>query len=382
MGSLRLFLAILVVLAHARNLAPFPFFPGLPVPWYDAIWVFYCFSGFYMALILNLKYTKGYTLYFYANRWLRIWPMYLGALLFLGILVLKTGVVCSMTCIDVHFLGRMLTFLPEGWRAAIIGSNLFLFGLDAQWALDFPLPLAGESQEFVRLALYDKFNTNGPYFSLISPAWTIGVELLFYAMAPFIVRSLKKTIIATVFFAAIHLWLGLGSLYFSFFFAPSVLAFFFIGALTWHIAHRLPNFVTNRRWQIATFLWCYAWWLLADFNSGNDPAAPLNLYSYATVIGILPLFPVLLHLTSRSRIDRFFADYSYPLFILHGPIFIYALWAKPVPEGWPLTLFILSTSLVAGLIGYWLIERPVSHWRRKWTEEKVSQRAAKGRMAG
>jgi hypothetical protein len=142
------------------DIAPFPFIPGIPVPWYEAVWVFYCFSGFYMALILNLKYTEGHTLFFYANRWLRIWPMYLGSLLLLGAFVYKTGVVCSMTCIDVHLFGRMLTFLPEGWRAAIIGSNLFLFGLDAQWALDFPLPVAGESQEFVRLALYDKFNTN------------------------------------------------------------------------------------------------------------------------------------------------------------------------------------------------------------------------------
>src|SRR3954451_14766869 len=69
MGSLRLYLALSVVLAHF----------GIPLgfPTSDvAVQSFFVISGFYMALVLNEKYGPGCYWLFISNRLLRLWPTY------------------------------------------------------------------------------------------------------------------------------------------------------------------------------------------------------------------------------------------------------------------------------------------------------------------
>src|SRR3954451_18121971 len=72
MGMLRLFLALCVVSQHTKN----PFRVKL-LDAGSAVFVFFVISGFYMAMILNEKYTgHGANRTFYWNRVLRLWPAY------------------------------------------------------------------------------------------------------------------------------------------------------------------------------------------------------------------------------------------------------------------------------------------------------------------
>lgn len=363
MGSLRLILALIVVLYHARKMEAFPHVPGLPIPdGYEALSIFFMMSGFYMALVLTEKYPRGPgpTLLFYANRWLRIWPVYLAALGLLAIFVLKTGVICSMACVDVSYLQQLLLLLPTLWLGVIIFSNIFMLGLDWQWSARF------DEQGLHYKAWPDSYN-NGPLFTLITPAWSLATELVFYLLAPFLVRKWWIALAVMAASLAVHWHYGEARQLELFFFPPSVYALFMAGALAYHVTRRFPGWVHARRNQILALLWCFACWQLSHYLKPLDPTPPLGAHTYLKLIGFLPLMPVLFQLTARSRIDRFLADLSYPFFMFHGPIFVYSLWAPPVPEGWMLTTFIVVTSLLAGLVGWALVEYPVARWRERWT---------------
>jgi peptidoglycan/LPS O-acetylase OafA/YrhL len=78
MGTIRLLLALSVVIAHAV-----PLFGLTLVGGKLAVQSFFVISGFYMSLILSEKYPSGVagTWLFYGNRFLRIYPLYWIALL-------------------------------------------------------------------------------------------------------------------------------------------------------------------------------------------------------------------------------------------------------------------------------------------------------------
>ena len=72
MGSLRLLLAISVLIAHSGPISGFSLIGGI-----EAVEIFFIISGFYMALILNTKYVGVNSYYlFITNRFLRIFPTY------------------------------------------------------------------------------------------------------------------------------------------------------------------------------------------------------------------------------------------------------------------------------------------------------------------
>ena len=73
MGLLRLLLAVSIILTHS-----FPLFGYKELDGIRAVEGFFVISGFYMALILNEKYTgknRSYFLYL-SNRLVRIYPVY------------------------------------------------------------------------------------------------------------------------------------------------------------------------------------------------------------------------------------------------------------------------------------------------------------------
>jgi len=74
MGTLRLLLALSVVAAHCGAIAGLRFVGG-PM----AVQAFFIRSGFFMALILNEKYTGNNNSYwlFISNRFFRRYPFYL-----------------------------------------------------------------------------------------------------------------------------------------------------------------------------------------------------------------------------------------------------------------------------------------------------------------
>ena len=200
MGTLRFLLAISVVFFHFNELE------GRMVGGSMAVQSFYIISGFYMALILNEKYLAGKGSYqlFISNRLLRLYPLYL--LVFL-ITVLAYFIDEAVFDYNVPFLKNLKEHSPKfsiGTYLYLIVSNMTIVGQELALFL-------GLNNQTGQLYFTGNFHQTSPEvnsFMVIGQAWTIGLEILFYLIAPFIVR--RKVI---VLFGLLGLCLGLGCLW-------------------------------------------------------------------------------------------------------------------------------------------------------------------------
>jgi len=185
MGILRFLLAISVVLAHAEV--------AWPISGSAAVQVFFVISGFYMALVLDTRYADVWT--FWTNRLIRLFPSYL-------LMVALTAILVR------NYAPFWETF---GVFDAI--TNLAIVGQDVA---TFQSP---------RGAL------------LVPQAWSLALELYFYALAPFIVRLRTLTLLAIIAasFAArlIAYSYGLDHDPWTYRFFPFEIAFFLCGILAY-----------------------------------------------------------------------------------------------------------------------------------------------------
>ena len=167
MGAIRLFLAYGVVLGHecdtARN-----FQITCDAGWTlnviggRSVVFFYIVSGFLMSYVLDSKYprTKAGTYQFYKSRFLRIYPLWWAMVVF------------STVTVSAAWLHQS----PLG-----IFSAIFLFGSD--WLVPF--------------AHYpDQYFGFFPFRTEIG--WTLGAEMTFYLLAPWLLRSDRLAFAALV----------------------------------------------------------------------------------------------------------------------------------------------------------------------------------------
>lgn len=199
MGLLRLLLAISVVIGHSGSLFGYNQLTGT-----HAVHGFFVISGFYMALILNEKYIgkKGAYRLYISNRLLRIFPTY-------WLLLLITIVLSSV-------------WLHHGWHSL---EEMLRY-----------ITIIGRTDLFV---LHDAQRQ----ILSIPQAWTLVLELLFYIIAPFIVKKVRLVVALLVVsilvrYYTFHFFLiDLAPLPQRFF--PSEVVFFLLGALAYFLYKKI-----------------------------------------------------------------------------------------------------------------------------------------------
>lgn len=319
MGILRFLLAMSVAIGHGSATAG-----RFVVPGDTAVQVFFAISGFYMALVLNEKYKTGIVI-FYANRAMRLLPLY--------------WVVLVVSVAALGFSDKAVEGLRlEGaivWVYTII-SQIFLIGQDLTNFLYFP---------------------NGvPYFAIspVPPAWTLGTEIAFYLIAPFIVRR-SVWAVAVLLLASVALRLAMQfgfGLYgdpWSYRFFPSELALFLAGVIGYR-AYRStgPEQRRNLHLLVAT-VGIIAVALLLNRWNGVTRVASVTFLA-ASIVSI----PFLFRLTRDFAWDNYIGNLSYPIYILHY------LFARLITDN--LALYV-GVVLVASVAAYRFIDQPIDNWR-------------------
>jgi len=350
MGLVRFLLAAAVVINHTGPIC------GLVMTdAYMAIKVFFIISGFYMALILTEKYRgPGQTRLFYSNRFLRLFPLYWVVLfLSLGVsLIFKFGLHTAL------LLGPWQTWLGQlkpATAALLAAANLTIFGQDL---LFFSHVTDAGSLAFSVDALYRA--TPGWFFLLIPQAWTVSLELVFYALAPWLVRQrtgLLAALAGTSF--ALRALVYLADMPFDPWkqrFFPVECGFFLLGILAYRLYAALKPVTIPQ----AT-LWQVAGLYLAAILGYQFLPGFMGKELYLYVVTVLSI-PFLFRLTKKMAFDRAIGELSYPIYITHWTVVVVVEYAG-------VRAHLPVVALVATVAVSWLLNRfvadPIERYRQR-----------------
>jgi len=319
-----------------------------------AVEMFFMISGFYMSLVLGDKYDP-YTwhgrLSFYRSRFLRLWPTF----------ALTTLLVYAWWAISWAYLGRTPTsaghfheLLPPLGSAALALTNIFMVGQDIPSL--FHVNDAGAHLTF------------GPAESLadgslwlgsarnIGPAWSIGTEIWFYLLAPFLVRLPTAGLLTLIAGSAV-LRYGMAELgRVTYFFFPAQLGLFLVGVLTQRFGGGRSPLGVGCMAIVASGC------LLFSPYVGLDESFKWFLYT-----GFALSMPALFLMSRNSAVDRLVGELSYPVYITHMIVLSIAgaVGKKAGIEIGGLTLFLLTLPLSLILV-LW-VEAPIARYRTATT---------------
>lgn len=326
MGSLRFILAILVLLSHTGQTLM-----GLN-PGVMAVVVFYIISGYVMAALMDRHYaTADRVIPFYADRLLRIYPQY-------ALYAAAAAVWLSATGHRTAFLSAQPSLQDWLNNILIIPLNYFMFN-------------------------------GADLFTLVPPAWSLGCEVLFYLLAPWLWQRWRLAWLlgAASLCVQIMAWHGLlHSDWWGYRLLPGVLWIFVLGMAMrrYQVTHRQA---TNLVVACLPLMFAATAAYLAVIGCLKQP------YHREVLLGLglgIPLVHLLSQHTSRAlwlkQLDTRLGNVSYGIFLNHFLL----IWCLGLdhPQGasdWGVLLF--SSITLSALTQRWL-EQPVLGWRRRWRQ--------------
>jgi len=330
MGLIRVFLALSVVLWHIHG-APTKLLNGAV-----AVLLFFVISGFYMAMVINEKYAlqgdRSWIRRFYAARAWRLYPAYWATMILGFVWYQSAG---NINVFDLSAPGVLVKHIATAF------SNLFILGQDVhQFLVRVRVEHAGPPAFVDWLAAHGG-GILADYYMLIGQAWSLSSELWFYAIAPFIVTSRKRTLICLALALALRFVLltvcdqrsGIWGNYFF----PGAVSMFLLGSASYHLRKMLPRPDLHPWVGLASLVAFFGW--VAYVRSGHAIVLPSRSNwsvdeprFWFLYIPFALAVPFIFQFTRRSGIDRRLGDLSYPLYLVHG-IVIGILIGWKVPFG-------------------------------------------------
>jgi peptidoglycan/LPS O-acetylase OafA/YrhL len=372
LGLLRILLAICVLSGHSGS-------PLAHLRWLEgdlAVEIFFVISGFYMQLILSTRYTKAklgktWVFQFYKARYFRLLPTYL----LWSLIVAAAGLVLPTS--------TPYSIWHVVWGLSNTGGNLlfkiFLCFTNASMLLqDVTMFFAVHNGQIHWSA--DFRNSDALLYRglTVPPAWSLGIELSFYFIAPYLLRlrsrwlligscfCLAAKVIAT---SALHLgdpW--------TYRFFPFELGYFLLGALAFRYRHSLDSIVPKHIGKYCVYP------LVIAFATMR---VPVLLPSLVYPISLACILPFLFRMTSSIRTDRFIGELSYPFYIFHYFLIGCARFIAGHllhTSGQSVALIGLSLTLPLSVIAFLLETRFIEPWRGRLASPATRPELAESTM--
>lgn len=298
MGILRALFAVSVVVEHSYHGAATLLIGGK-----IAVQLFYIISGFLISYVLVERKAYPKKIDFYINRYLRLYPIYFTV----AILTLFSHCFRGSEFLDIY------KNTPLSANILLIFSNMFLFCQD--WVMFF-----GIAQEKLIVMLDFRKSPILLYQGLLVPqAWTLGVELSFYVIAPFILHNRQLLFVLLALSIALRIYLlsiGIGMHDpWTYRFFPSELALFLLGALAQQIL--LPWYKKLFSKHLLFLSRAATFFLIAlTLVYGLVPVTEW-LKSAFLFTAFLLLIPFTFIFQNTYKLDKGIGDLSYPIYIGH-----------------------------------------------------------------
>jgi peptidoglycan/LPS O-acetylase OafA/YrhL len=321
MGTLRFALAVVVALSHTGTVF-WGYNTGVV-----AVVSFFMISGYVMALLIERHYNSIDRVgYFYLDRAARLFPQF--------------WLYCLCGAALLWWTGHRDVF-SNGCSAGKLALN----------ALAIPL-------NFFQFG-------NLESCMLIPPAWSLGLEMTFYLVAPWILifstlRWLSLAASVTVFGAA---YIGaIDSDMFGYRLLPGVLFIFLTGA-AFEKTDTTSRLIPLAVWTLAT--------ATAVFSPPNDQISPMMKEVLLGVIIAIPALAITRRLP-RMEVDEFLGNVSYGLFLNHFMIiWVLRHFGYELSSTYFLLLFTASTCLAT--TSFYLLEKPTIALRRRVRSHLANQ---------
>ncbi|NID10155.1 acyltransferase family protein [Fibrivirga algicola] len=368
MGLLRFLLALAVVAGHCDSGLGIKFMNGQ-----IAVQSFYIISGFYISLILNEKYVHQPNAYwlFISNRLLRLFPLYWAVLLATFLFSITFSIVSHSHDNPALAVYSTVQFNPFSLVALIL-SNIFIIGQD----LIMFMGINPEDGHFFLTANF--WGTKPPLhsFLLVPQAWTLALELMFYAMAPFLVRRGYKSILLFVAGSLairllLYTQLGLTNDPWTYRFFPNEIMFFLLGTLSYKLFVELRNRPVQKNRQLGLYLIVITLTSLYAFiPAGRFESFPFSIREVAYFALLIGTIPYLFMLSNRYAADSHIGELSFPIYITHILIIlvIHKVHLPWLNQGWIIVLITIAAS--------YLLNRFVSIPVEKIRQARVAKPAA------
>ena len=319
MGTLRTLFAIAVVFGHSLG--------NLLVGGQNAVQLFYMISGFLISYVLVERKTYPNIKSFYINRYLRLYPIYF----VIAALTLIAFTLASAIGKEISFFNIYIK-APQSADILLIVSNLTLFFQD--WVL-----FSGVEENKLVFAT-NFFNSEVALYQglLVQQAWTLGVELTFYLLAPFILfrkKILIALLLSSLLLRVYLISIGLGAKDpWTYRFFPTELALFLLGALAHQVL--LPIYQKNlsttrieKYSKISTYFLVLLT-LVFSFIPIKEIQKSIALFSI-----FLLLMPFTFIFQANRKWDKWIGDLSYPIYISHMLVIYVSIFfiSKIAPTG-------------------------------------------------
>lgn len=316
LGSLRLLLALAVAVSHAgitlRGLNP-----GV-----IAVIGFYLISGYVMTGLMHRHYAT---------------PDQAGG----------------------FYLDRAVRLLPQYFLYAGLALACYFVLHPASYHLSRP-PVPGDYLNNLLVVPLNYFMWNdSDRFALVPPAWSLGAEIQFYLLAPWLLGSPRRILLAGLASLLVYgcaLAGLLNSDWFGYRLLPGVLLFFMLGSLLFHW-HRNAPAQAGRRVALVVVMALIALLLLKQGETWRQP------FNRETLVGLMVGYVALHWLATRvrRRWDSLAGDISYGVFLNHFLV----LWVMfPGGVGAAQLPLYLSTCILLSWLTQRIFERPCLVWRK------------------
>ncbi|HUJ00866.1 MAG TPA: acyltransferase [Usitatibacter sp.] len=372
MGLLRTYLALMVVSGHLVSLdaqLATPLANGAIV----AVKIFFLISGFYMSLVLDRKYGER-TFEFYKSRALRLYPLYwVTCLAVVALAFLPVGTNGMAVGLLRHF-----SILQPSLQAWVILSNVTFLGSDLLSFVYCCGTDGGQVHLFPETAPPGGHNLED--YLAVPQSWTLGIEVVFYLVAPFLFRKSWSGILlllaVSVGSRMLLFGIGLHGYDWSRHFILSEGAYFALGMASYRLYRIIPErlFTRGNMWLAAAVVFSWttieATVYIKNVDLG-DREIWQALYQWGYMAVMVVAIPFLFRLSNGSRADFLAGELSYPIYITHVPtvIFLLPLFRNAL-AGWTVAerlSFCFGVVIAVALLGIALVSYPVEYLRGRRT---------------